>query len=166
MSLPMSQTGSSLLRMGAQVAGSFTQDPTTASHLQKKQKLDIKQDEIIQHQLNLIQQLLHRQDPMQFQGRNPQVVWGYSSFFTDTCIVQTHTPFGPQQLQALLQQQQRLRQQQNFQSLPQVQRAHLQQQQQQQQMQLRPQLQQQMMQPSSAMKRTYDGGVVVYMPVD
>ena len=139
-SLPASQTGPSTLQMGAQVPGSFIQDPNNMSHLSKKNRLDTKQEDMMQQQV--IQQLLQRQDSMQFQGRNPQ-------------------------LQALLQQQQRLRQQQIFQSMPQLQRAHLQQQQQQQQqqqhqqqqMQLRQQLQQQVMQPSSAGKRPYDSGV-------
>ncbi|KAG4939715.1 hypothetical protein JHK86_045856 [Glycine max] len=139
-SLPASQTGLSPLQMGAQVPGSFIQDPNNMSHLSKKPRMDIKQEDVMQQQV--IQQILQRQDSMQFQGRNPQ-------------------------LQALLQQQQRLRQQQIFQSMPQLQRAHLQQQQQQQQqqqhqqqqMQLRQQLQQQAMQPSSAGKRPYDSGV-------
>ncbi|KAG5007250.1 hypothetical protein JHK85_025792 [Glycine max] len=102
-SLPASQTGPSLLQMGAQVPRSFILDPNNMSHLSKKPRMDIKQEDIMQQQV--IQQILQRQDPMQFQGRNPQ-------------------------LQAFLQQQQRLRQQQIFQSMPQLQRAHLQQQQQ------------------------------------
>lgn len=131
--LASTQTASSPRQMGAQqVVGSFIQDPSTVSHMLKKPRLDIKQEEIVQQQV--IQQLLQRQDPMQFQGRNPQI-------------------------QALLQQQQRLKQQQIFQSLPPAQRLHFQQQHQQQQMQLRQQLQQQMMQPSSGVKRPYDGGV-------
>lgn len=134
-SLLPSQTGPAPLPMGTRVPGSFIQDPNNLSQLQKKPRLDIKQEDIMQQQV--IQQLLQRQDPMQFQGRNPQ-------------------------LQALLQQQQRLRQQQIFQSMPQFQRAQLQQQQQQQQqqqMQLRQQLQQQAMQPLSGAKRPYDSGV-------
>ncbi|XP_061359840.1 probable transcriptional regulator SLK2 isoform X2 [Gastrolobium bilobum] len=129
-SLLPSQTGPAPLPMGARVPGSFIQDQNNLlSPPQKKPRLDIKQEDIMQ-------QLLQRQDPMQFQGRNPQ-------------------------LQALLQHQQRLRQQQFLQSMPQLQRAHLQQQQQQQQqqMQLRQQLQQQVMQPSSGAKRPYDSGV-------
>ncbi|KAK7380253.1 hypothetical protein VNO78_32759 [Psophocarpus tetragonolobus] len=133
-SLPASQTGPSQLQMGAQVPGAYVQDPNNLSHLSKKPRLDIKQEDIMQQQV--IQQLLQRQDSMHFQSRNPQ-------------------------LQVLFQQQQqqRLRQQQMFQQMPQLQRAHLQQQQQQQQqqqMQLRQQLQQQVMQPSSAVKRPYD----------
>ncbi|KAG5007245.1 hypothetical protein JHK85_025787 [Glycine max] len=100
-SLPASQTRPSLLQMGAQVPRSFIQDPNNMSHLSKKPRMDIKQEDIMQQQV--IQQILQRQDSMQFQGRNPQ-------------------------LQAFLQQQQRLRQQQIFQSMPQLQRAHLQQQ--------------------------------------
>ncbi|XP_061348847.1 probable transcriptional regulator SLK2 [Gastrolobium bilobum] len=134
-SFPASQTGPSH-QMGAQVPGSFIQDPNNISQMSKKPRLDMKQDDIVQQQV--IQQLLQRQDPMLFQGRNPQ-------------------------LQALLQQQQqqqRLRQQHIFQSMPQLQRVQLQQQQQQQQqMQLRQQLQPQVMQPLSAGKRPYDSTV-------
>lgn len=132
-SLPASQTGQVALPMGVRVPGSFLQDPNSLSHVQKKPRLDIKPDDIMQQQV--LQQLLQRQDSMPFQGRNPQ-------------------------LQALIQQQ-RLRQQQQqqqiLQSMPQLQRAHMHQQQ--QQMQLRQQLQQQAMQPVSAMKRPYDSGV-------
>ncbi|XP_057759432.1 probable transcriptional regulator SLK2 [Arachis stenosperma] len=134
MSTPVSQIGPSPLQMGAQIPGSFMQDPNNLSQLSKKPRLDIKQEDLMQQQV--IQQLLQRQDPMQFQGRNPQI-------------------------QALMQQQQRLRQQHILQSMPQLQRAHLQQQQQQQQqMHLRQQqLQQQSMQPISAVKRPYDSSV-------
>lgn len=154
MLLPASQAGSSSHQTGAQVPGSFTgaqvpgsftQDPNNISHLLKKRRLDIKQDDIMQQQV--IQQLLQRQDPTQFQNRNPQ-------------------------LQAMFQQQ-RLKQQQIFQSLPpaqqqifqslpQAQRMQfLQQQQQQQQQQMqRQQIPQQMMQPSAGVKRPYDGGGV------
>ncbi|KAK7380251.1 hypothetical protein VNO78_32757 [Psophocarpus tetragonolobus] len=135
-SLSASQTGPSQLQMGAQVPGAYVQDPNNLSHLSKKPRLDIKQEDIMQQQV--IQQLLQRQDSMHFQSRNPQL----------------QVLFQQQQ-----QQQQRLRQQQMFQQMPQLQRAHLQQQQQQQQqqqMQLRQQLQQQVMQPSSAVKRPYD----------
>ncbi|OMO86008.1 hypothetical protein CCACVL1_09871 [Corchorus capsularis] len=128
-SLPTSQTGQVSLPMGPRVQGSFMQDPNNLSQVQKKPRLDIKQEDILQQQV--LQQLLQRQDSMQLQGRNPQ-------------------------LQALLQQQRLRQQQQILQSMPQLQRAHLQQQQ--QQMQLRQQLQQQGMQ-QIAMKRPYDGGV-------
>lgn len=128
-SLSASQTGQASLSMGARV-GAFIQDSNNLSQVQKKPRLDIKQEDILQQQV--IQQLLQRQDPMQFQGRNPQ-------------------------LQAFIQQQ-RLRQQQQqiLQSMPQLQRAQLQQQ---QQMQLRHQLQQHTMPPISGMKRPYDSGV-------
>ncbi|KAJ0099855.1 hypothetical protein Patl1_20072 [Pistacia atlantica] len=132
-SLPTSQTGQVSLPMGPRVPGSFIQDPNNLSQVQKKPRLDIKQEDILQQQV--FQQLLQRQDSMQLQGRN-------------------------QQLQALLQQQhqQRLRQQQQIlQSMPPLQRAQLQQQQ--QQMQYRQQMQQQGMQPSNALKRPYDSGV-------
>ncbi|KAI9112077.1 hypothetical protein K1719_016973 [Acacia pycnantha] len=135
-SLPAAQTVPAPLPMGTRVPGSLIQDPNNLSQMNKKPRMDIKQEDIMHQQV--IPQLLQRQDPMQFQSRNPQV-------------------------QALLQQQ-RLRQQQQqqqiLQSMPQLQRAHLQQQQQQQQhMQMRQQLQQQAMQPLSAMKRSYDSGV-------
>lgn len=134
MPLPASQTASPH-QTGAQVTGSFMQDPNNISHLLKKPRLDIKQEDIMQQQV--IQQLLQRQDPTQFQSRNPQ-------------------------LQAMFQQQHRLKQQQIFQSLPQAQRVQLlqqQQQQQQQQQMQRQQIQQQMIQPSASVKRPYDGGV-------
>ncbi|WVZ15106.1 hypothetical protein V8G54_012672 [Vigna mungo] len=138
-SLPASQTGPSSLHMGAHAPGSFIHDPNNVSQLSKKPRLDIKQEDIMQQQQQqVMQQILQRQDSMHLQGRNPQ-------------------------LQALFQQQQRLRQQQIFQSMPQLQRVHLQQQQQQQlqqqQMQYRQQLQQQVMQPSSSVKRPCDNGV-------
>ncbi|GMJ06547.1 hypothetical protein HRI_004323900 [Hibiscus trionum] len=134
-SLPASQTGQVSLPVGPRVPGSFMQDPNNLSQVQKKPRLDIKQEDILQQQV--LQQLLQRQDSMQLQARNPQ-------------------------LQALIQQQ-RLRQQQQqqqqiLQSMPPLQRAQLQQQQQ-QQMQLRQQLQQQGMQQGAGMKRPFDGGV-------
>ncbi|XP_021298201.1 probable transcriptional regulator SLK2 isoform X2 [Herrania umbratica] len=131
-SLPTTQTGQVSLPMGPRVPGSFMQDPNNLSQVQKKPRLDIKQEDILQQQV--LQQLLQRQDSMQLQGRNPQ-------------------------LQALIQQQ-RLRQQQQqqyLQSMPPLQRAHLQQQQ--QQMQLRQQFQQQGMPQVAAMKRPFDSGV-------
>ncbi|KAG5533758.1 hypothetical protein RHGRI_027816 [Rhododendron griersonianum] len=144
-SLPTSRMGQVSLPNGPRVhPGSFTQDPNNIPQLQKKPRLDIKQEDIMQQQV--MQHLLQRQDSMQLQNHNPQL--------------QNHN-----QLQAFLQQQ-RLRQQQQqqqqfLQSMPPVQRAHLlqQQQQQQQQLQLRQQLQQQGMQPMSSMKRPYDNGV-------
>ncbi|CAK9160985.1 unnamed protein product [Ilex paraguariensis] len=130
-SLPTSRIGQVPLSIGQRVPGSYIQEPNNTSQLQKKPRLDIKQEDILQQQV--LQQLLQRQDSMQLQNPNPQ-------------------------LQAAIQQQ-RLRQQQQqlLQSMPPVQRAHMLQQQ--QQMQLRQQLQQQGMQPISSMKRPYDGGV-------
>ncbi|KAL7588945.1 hypothetical protein Lser_V15G35926 [Lactuca serriola] len=133
-SLPPPRQVSLSLPNGPRVPGSFIQDNDNISHLQKKPRLDIKQEDMMQQQV--LQQILQRQE---LQSPNPQ-------------------------LQTLIQQQ-RLRQQQQqqqlLQSLPPVQRAHLlqQQQQQQQQLQLRQQLQQQSLQPSSSVKRPYDGGV-------
>ncbi|XP_057508803.1 probable transcriptional regulator SLK2 [Actinidia eriantha] len=131
-SFPTSRMGQVSLPNGTRIPGSFGQDPNNITHLQKKPRLDIKQEDILQQQV--LQQLLQRQDSMQLQNHNPQ-------------------------LQALIQQQ-RLRQQQQFlQSISPVQRAHLLQQQQQQQLQLRQQLQQQNMQPMSSIKRPIDNGV-------
>lgn len=134
-SLPPPRLGQGSLPNGSRLPGSFMQDPDNISQLQKKPRLDIKQEDILQQQV--LQQLLQRQDSMQLQSPNPQ-------------------------LQALIQQQRLRQQQQLLQSMPPVQRAHLlqQQQQQQQQLQLRQQLQQQSMQPASAVKRPYDGGGV------
>ena len=133
-SLPMPRVGQISLSTGSRIPGSFIPEANNIYQLQKKPRLDIKQEDLMQQQL--LQQLLQRQDSMQLQTNNPQ-------------------------LQALIQQQ-RLRQQQQqyLQSIPPVQRAHLlQQQQQQQQLQLRQQLQQQSMQPMSSMKRPHDNGV-------
>ncbi|XP_039044658.1 probable transcriptional regulator SLK2 isoform X2 [Hibiscus syriacus] len=128
-SLPASQTGQVSLPMGPRVPGSFMQDSNNLSQVQKKPRLDIKQEDILQQQV--LQQLLQRQDSMQLQGRNPQ-------------------------LQALVQQQRLRQQQQILQSMPPLQRAQLQQQ---QQMHFRQQLQQQGMQQVAGMKRSFDGGV-------
>lgn len=136
---PSSNTATSLPSLragqvsGSRVLGSFGQDNDGISHMQKKARVDIKQEDMMQQQV--LQQILHRQDSMQLQSP---------------------------QLQSLIQQQ-RLRQhqqqqQQLFQSLPPLQRAHLLQQQQ-QQLQLRQQLQQQSLQPANAMKQPNDGGV-------
>lgn len=137
-SLPTSRMGQVSLPPGPRVPGSFIQDPNNIAQLQKKPRLDIKQEDIVQQQV--LQQLLQRQESMQLQTHNPQ-------------------------LQALIQQQrmrqQQQQQQQFLQSIPPVQRAHIlqQQQQQQQQLQLRQQLQQQGMQPMSSIKRPNDNGV-------
>ncbi|KAK8521311.1 hypothetical protein V6N13_077423 [Hibiscus sabdariffa] len=104
-SLPASQTGQASLPMGPRVPGSFMQDPNNLSQVQKKPRLDIKQEDILQQQV--LQQLLQRQDSMQ--SRNPQ-------------------------FQALMQQQRLRQQQQMLQSMPPLQRAQLQQQQQQMQL--------------------------------
>ncbi|KAF5743561.1 transcriptional regulator SLK2 [Tripterygium wilfordii] len=60
MSLPTSQSGQVALPMGQRAPGSFISDPN------KKPRLDIKQEDILQ-------QILQRQDSMQLQGRNPQL---------------------------------------------------------------------------------------------
>ncbi|KAG6574157.1 putative transcriptional regulator SLK2, partial [Cucurbita argyrosperma subsp. sororia] len=131
-SLPTSQIGQVPLPLGAKFQGSFIPDPNNYSQMQKKPRLDIKQEDVLQQQV--LQQLFQRQDSMHSQNSNSQ-------------------------LQALFQQQRMRQQQQILQSLPQY-RAQFQQQQQQQQIQLRQQLQQpQAMQPVSPMKRPFDGGV-------
>ncbi|KAJ8771412.1 hypothetical protein K2173_026589 [Erythroxylum novogranatense] len=129
-SLPSSQPGQVPLSMGQRSVGSFVQDPTNLSQVQKKPRLDVKEEGILPQQVH---QLLQKQDSMQLQGRNPQ-------------------------LQSFLQQQRLRQQQQILQSMPPLQRAQLQQQQ--QQMQLRQQLQQQAMQPMHALKRPFDNGGV------
>ncbi|XAR71742.1 hypothetical protein NMG60_11018146 [Bertholletia excelsa] len=134
-SVPTSRMGQVSLPSGPLVPGSFVQDPNNITQLQKKPRLDIKQEDIMPKQV--LQQLLQRQDSMQIQTRDPQ-------------------------LQALIHQ--RLRQQQFLQSISPVQRAHLLQQQQQHQqqqqlLQLRQQLQQQGMQQMSTTKRPHDSGV-------
>ncbi|XP_059667032.1 probable transcriptional regulator SLK2 [Cornus florida] len=175
-SLPTSRMGQVSIRNGQRGPGSFIQEPDNMSQAQKKPRLDIKQEDILQQQV--MQQLLQRQDSMQLQRQDSMQLQRQDSMQLqrqdslqlqrqdsmqlqrqdsmqlqrqDSMQLQTHNP----QLQALLQQQ-RLRQQQQqlLQSMPQVQRAQLLQQQ-----HLRQQLQQQAVQPVSAMKRPYDGGV-------
>ncbi|PIN06848.1 hypothetical protein CDL12_20596 [Handroanthus impetiginosus] len=138
-SLPASRMGQIQLPSGPRVPSSFIQDPTAMSQLQKKPRLDIKQEDILQQQV--LQQLLQRQDPMHLQNPNPQL----------QALIQ----------QQRLRQQQQREQQQLLQSMPPMQRVQLlqQQQQQQQQQQLRQQLLQQGLQPPSGIKRPYDGGV-------
>ncbi|XP_041998352.1 probable transcriptional regulator SLK2 [Salvia splendens] len=141
-SLPTSRMGHVHLPGGPRIPNSFIQDPTTISQLQKKPRLDIKQEDIIQ--LQVLQQLLQKQDPMHLQNPNPQI----------QALIQQ------QRLRQHQQQQQHREQQQLLQSMPPMQRVQLlQQQQQQQQQQLRQQLLQQGMQPASGIKRPYDGGV-------
>ncbi|KAH1091739.1 hypothetical protein J1N35_018996 [Gossypium stocksii] len=101
-SLPTSQTGQVSLPMGPWVQGSFMQDSCNLFQVQKKPRVDVKQEDFLQQQM--LQQLLQRQDSMQLLGRNPR-------------------------LQDLIQQQRLREQQQMLQSMPPSQRAHLQQQQ-------------------------------------
>ncbi|KAD2392927.1 hypothetical protein E3N88_39904 [Mikania micrantha] len=136
-SLPPSRAAQVLLPNGSRISGSFIQNNDNVSHMQKKQRLDINQEDIMQQQF--LQQILQRQDSMLLQSPNPRL----------------HTMIQQQRLRRQQQQQQ----QHLFQSLPPVQRAHLLQQQQQKQLQLRQQLQQQSLQPANAMKIPYDGGV-------
>ncbi|KAK1366618.1 putative transcriptional regulator SLK2 [Heracleum sosnowskyi] len=127
-SYPAARGGQVSLPSGPRVSGSFIQDPTNTSQLQKKPRLDNKQQDIQQQQV--IHQMLQRQDSM-------------PAFF--------------QQQRLRQQQQQQQQQQQLLQAMPQVQQAHLLHQQQQQQ-QMRQQLQH-AVQPTSGVKRPYDGGV-------
>lgn len=137
-SLSSSRMGQVHLPGGQRIPNSFMQDPTSISQLQKKPRLDIKQEDIIQQQV--LQQLLHKQDPLHLQNQNPQL----------QALIQ--------QQRLRQQQQQQREQQQILQSMPPMQRAQLLQQQQQQQ-QLRQQLLQQGLPPGSGLKRPYDGGV-------
>jgi hypothetical protein len=130
-SLPTSQIGGMSLPLGPRGQGSFLQDHNNLSQVQKKPRLDVKQEDILPQQV--LQQLLQRQDSMQLQSRIPQ-------------------------LQNMFHQQRLRQQQQILQSMPPLQRAQLQQQQQ-QQMQLRQQMQQQAIQPASSLKRPFDGGI-------
>lgn len=129
-----SHIGQMQLPNGSRIPGSFMQD-SVMSQLQKKPRLDIKQEDVLQQQV--LQQYMQRQDPMHLQNSSPQ-------------------------LQALFQQerlrQQQQQQQQLLQSMPPMQRAKLLQQHQ-QQLQLRQQLHQQAVQPSPTVKHPYDGGV-------
>ncbi|KAM7504715.1 hypothetical protein LguiB_003619 [Lonicera macranthoides] len=133
-SLPTTSTQQISLQTGLGVTGSFIKEPNKVSQLQKKQRLDIKQEGDLQEPV--LQQLLQRQGSMQLQNPNPQL----------------HPLIEEQRL--------RQQQQQVLQSIPPAQRAHLLLLQQQQQLQLRKQLQQQGMPPVSPMKRPYDGGGV------
>ncbi|KAL2458352.1 putative transcriptional regulator SLK2 [Abeliophyllum distichum] len=134
-SLPTSRMEQVQLPGDPRAPSSFVPDSSYMSQLQKKPRLDIKQEDILQQQV--VQQLFQRQDSMHLPNPNPQ-------------------------MQTLIQQQ-RLRQQQQqlLQSMPPMQRVQLlqQQQQEQQQLQLRQQLQQQGTQPASTLNRHYDGGV-------
>ncbi|XP_022891051.1 probable transcriptional regulator SLK2 [Olea europaea var. sylvestris] len=135
-SLPISRMEHVQLLGDPMAPSSYIHDSSCMSQLQKKPRLDIKQDDILQQQV--LQQLLQRKDPMHLPNPNPH-------------------------MQTLIQQQ-RLRQQQQqlLQSMPPMQRVQLlqqQQQEQQRQLQLRQQLQQQGVQPASTLNRHYDGGV-------
>lgn len=137
-SFPTSRMGQVHLQGGPRVSNSFIQDPATISQLQKKPRLDIKQENILQQQV--LQQILQKQDSMHLQNSSPQF----------QALIQ--------QQRLRQQQQQQREQQQLLQSMPPMQRMQLMQQQQQQQ-QLRQQLLQQGLQPASGIKRPYDGGV-------
>ncbi|XP_072981034.1 probable transcriptional regulator SLK2 [Typha angustifolia] len=109
------------------------QEPGVALHGQKKPRIEMRQEDILQQQM--IQQLLQRQDSLQMPGRqNPQL----------ETIMQ-------QQRLALQQQKQ---QHQMLQSIPQMERAQLVQQQ-----QLRQQLMPYNMQPGAPVKRAFDSGI-------
>ncbi|KAM7266413.1 hypothetical protein ACFE04_004310 [Oxalis oulophora] len=72
--LPGSQSGQVSLPMGMS-SQSFIQELNCNSvQLQKKPRLDIKQEDVVQH--HVLQQLLQRPDSMQMQNRNPQLQAG------------------------------------------------------------------------------------------
>lgn len=126
-SLP--RMGQAQFPAGVRVSNTFAHDPTTMPQIQKKPRLDIKQEDIVHQQV--LQQLLQRQDSMHIQNSNPQ-------------------------LQALIQQQ-KLRQQEQhlLQAMTPIQRAQLLQQQQ----QLRQKIRTQGVSSATPVKRPYDGGV-------
>ncbi|XP_078446168.1 putative transcriptional regulator SLK2 [Wolffia australiana] len=124
---PMQKPGASTA-----TSQSTSQEGGNMFQLQKKARIDVRHDDVMQQQV--MQQLLQRQDSLQM---NPQM----------QTLIQ----------QRLFQQRQQQHQQQMLQSLPPMQRAQIQQQQQQQQ--LRQQLQQQMMQGSPHLRRPLDSGV-------
>ncbi|CAA0832215.1 Probable transcriptional regulator SLK3 [Striga hermonthica] len=130
-SLHGSRMGQVQIPVGPRGPNSFIQDPNTMSQIQKKPRLDIKQEDVV------LQQILQRQDSI-LQNPNPQL----------QALIQ----------QQRLRQQQQQQREQLLQSMPPMQRVQLLHQQQQQQ--LRQQLlQQQGVQPGSGIKRPYDGGV-------
>ncbi|GAB2294054.1 hypothetical protein Dimus_028270 [Dionaea muscipula] len=126
-SLPSVQVGQVSLPFGARIARTAIQDPSNSYQMQKKPRMDIKQEEILQHQL--LQQLLQRHD----------------------ILLSSHNP----QYQAYLQQQERLRQQQYLQGMPQMQQAQIQ-----QQHKLKNHLQQSGVQQMAATKNPYDSNGV------
>ncbi|GAB2233422.1 hypothetical protein Droror1_Dr00002645 [Drosera rotundifolia] len=129
-SLPAGQAGQAPLPLGPRLAGNYIQNAGNFGQMHKKPRLDVKQDEILQHQL--FQQLLQRHD-VQVLSHNPQY-------------------------QAYVQQQQRLRQQQYLPGMPQMQRGQMPQQHQQEQ--LKSHLQQQGIQQTTSMKNPYDSSGV------
>ncbi|KAL9251529.1 putative transcriptional regulator SLK2 [Drosera capensis] len=129
-SLPAGQAGQAPLPLGPRLAGNYIQNAGNFGQMHKKPRLDVKQDEILQHQL--FQQLLQRHD-VQVLSHNPQY-------------------------QAYVQQQQRLRQQQYLPGMPQMQRGQMPQQHQQEQ--LKSHLQQQGIQQMTSMKNPYDSSGV------
>lgn len=129
-SLPAGQAGQAPLPLGPRLAGNYIQNAGNFGQIHKKPRLDVKQDEILQHQL--FQQLMQRHD-VQVLSHNPQY-------------------------QAYIQQQQRLRQQQYLPGMPQMQRGQMPQQHQQEQ--LKSHLQQQGIQQMTSMKNPYDSSGV------
>ncbi|XP_051143267.1 probable transcriptional regulator SLK2 [Andrographis paniculata] len=128
-SLPISRMGQLQVPAGPRERSPLIQDPFCMSHLQKKPRLDIKQEDVLQHQV--LHHLLQRQDAMHLQNSNPQ-------------------------LQALIQH--RLRQQQeqqHLQCMSPMQRLQFLQ----QHHQIRPQVAPQGLQSALGTKRPYDGSV-------
>ncbi|KAK9724562.1 hypothetical protein RND81_05G082600 [Saponaria officinalis] len=92
-----SQTGQYPLNMGQRIPNSFIQDPMNLSHPQKKARLDIKQEDILQ--------LLQRQDPMQLQRLRQQQILQSMSPMQIAQLQQQHLQQQQQQLRNQLQQQ-------------------------------------------------------------
>ncbi|KAL5727694.1 putative transcriptional regulator slk2 [Ranunculus cassubicifolius] len=133
-SQPTLRTGQLAFPSGSYVPSSSNQEAHYLSQIQKKPRLDIKQEDVFQQQV--MQQLLQRQDSIQLQGHNPQI----QALIQQQRLMQRH----PQQQQQILQ------------SMQPMQRAQLQQQLQQQQLR---QAQQQNLQSVSGVKRPYESGV-------
>ncbi|KAL9267816.1 putative transcriptional regulator SLK2 [Drosera capensis] len=129
-SSPAAQAGQKHLPLGPRLASTFIHDVSNLSELQKKPRMDIKQEEPYQSQH--FNQVLQKND-LQLTGHHP--------------------PY-----QAFLQPQHRLRQEQYLQSMPQMRHAQLQKQHHQQQLQNH--LQQQGIQHTAALKNTYDSNGV------
>ncbi|XP_024992321.1 probable transcriptional regulator SLK2 [Cynara cardunculus var. scolymus] len=106
-SLPNPRLGRVQFPEGSMFPGSFVSDHDNLSHLQKKPRLDIKQDDILQEQV--LRQILQRQDSMQLQSPNLQL----QALYQQQQLLQSLSP--AQRAHLLQQQQQQLHSRQNFQ---------------------------------------------------